>query len=142
VRVTPGGPDASRVHARNHSFDVGRQASFRDSDPCPSAIELVLGALGGDLVSGWRAEAGRQGIALEEIELTLGCRLDDPLRHLGVVGATGHAGIAAIEGTIYVTADAHAPDLEAAWREVRERSPLFTTLSRCVSVRLDLHVVH
>jgi hypothetical protein len=102
----------------------------------------VLGALGGDLVSGWRAEAGRQGIALEEIELTLGCRLDDPLRHLGVVGATGHAGIAAIEGTIYVTADARAPDLEAAWREVRERSPLFTTLSRCVSVRLDLHVVH
>jgi len=25
---------------------------------------------------------------------------------------------------------------------VRERSPLYTTLSRCVSVRLDLHVVH
>jgi hypothetical protein len=61
VRVTPGGPDASRVHARNHSFDVGRQASFRDADPCPSAIELALGALGGDLASGWRAEAERRG---------------------------------------------------------------------------------
>jgi len=142
VRVTPGGPEASRVHARNHSFDVGRQASFRDADPCPSAIELALGALGGDLASGWRAEAARRGIALDELELTLRCRLDDPLRHLGVVGASGHAGIAAIEGTIYVTAETGAGELEAAWREVRERSPLYTTLSRCVSVRLDLHVVH
>ena len=142
MRVTPGGPDASRVHARNHSFDVGQQASFRDADPCPSAIELALGALGGDLASGWRIEAQRRGIALEEIELTLRCRLDDPLRHAGVVGASGHAGIAAIEGTIYVTADRGEEELEAAWREVRERSPLFTTFSRCVAVHLDLHVIH
>jgi len=130
------------VHARNHSFDVGRQASFREADPCPSAIELALGALGGDLLSGWRNAAERLGLAVEEIELTLGCRLDDPLAHLGVVGAMGHAGIASIDGALYVTAEAGAAELEAAWREVRQRSPLYTTLSRCVNVNLRLHVVH
>jgi hypothetical protein len=142
VRVSGIGPDESRAYARTHAFAVGRQAGFREADPHPSAVELLLGALGGDLLGGWRVEAERAGVTLDALEASLTARLENPLRHLGVVGESGSAGIAGIRGTIYLTADATEADLRALWTEVLARSPLHSTLSRCTSLTLELRVVH
>jgi OsmC-like protein len=133
--------DESQAYARTHTFAVGRQASFRDLDRHPSAVELLLGALGGDLLSGWYAEAERAGVVLDGLEVSLSGRLDNPLRHLGVEGEAESAGIATIEGSLYVTADAGREALDALWVRVLERSPLYSTLSRCLALTLELRVI-
>lgn len=135
VRGTP--PAGSRAYARNHVFTIGAQAGFRDSDARPSAVELLLGALGGDLVEGWRTAAARAGVALTDIEVDLAGRLDNPLRHLGVVGEAGHAGLSAIRGTVYLGADIDDAALRRLWAEVVDRAPVHTTLSRCIEITIE-----
>ena len=88
----------ARAYARGQSFDVGSQASLRESDAQPSAVEYVLGALGGDLLCGLERAAEGQGIPLHAIEIALNGRLDNVLTHLGVVGEQGHPGFARNRG--------------------------------------------
>src|SRR5262245_13521552 len=93
--------DSARAYARSQSFDVHAQASLRERDPHPSAIEYLLGALGGDLACGFRAEAARRSLAIHALEISLSGRLDNVLVHLGVIGEEGHAGLKSIAGVAY-----------------------------------------
>jgi hypothetical protein len=141
VRVLRTDTQSVRAYARSQVFDVGSQASLRESDAHPSAVEYLLGALGGDLVDGFAREAGARGVELRAIEVALSGRLENILVHLGVRGEYGHAGFAAIDGTIYVDTDAEPRELDAAWQAALGRSPLFNTLSRCAAVAIDLRVM-
>ena len=141
VRVQRTAGRIARAYGRGQSFDVGSQASLREADAQPSAVEYVLGALGGDLVCGLERAAEGQGIPLDAIEITLNARLDNVLTHLGVVGEQGHPGFATIEGTAYVGSDAEEEAIQRAWQRTLDRSPLYHTLSRCASVTIALKVV-
>ncbi len=141
VRVQRSDGPETRVYARNHSFAVGRQASFDATDVQPSAVEYLLGALGGDLVAGFQAQAVRQRIPIDGLEMRLSGRLNNVLTHLGVVGEEGHPGFESITGTLYVGADAETQQLEAIWRTTLERSPVANTLKRCVALSLDLQIM-
>jgi hypothetical protein len=141
VRVQRTAEGHARVYARAQAFDVESQASLRESDPYPSAIEYALGAFGGDLLCGFQREAALRRLKVHAIELTLTGRLDNVLVHLGVIGEMGHAGFASIDGTIYVSTDAGESDIEDVWRASLERSPLFNTFSRCATVNVTLRVM-
>ena len=141
VRVERVGEQEAKVFSRNHVFVVGEQASFRETDPHPSALEYLLGALGGDLLRGFQIQAARQRVAVDALEVMLSGRLNNPLTHLGVVGETGHPGLESIQGTFYVSADADRSALEEMWRAALERSPLFNTLRRSVELSLELRVM-
>jgi OsmC-like protein len=141
VRVQRTGAGAARAYARAQSFDVGSQASLRESDPQPSAIEYALGALGGDLLWGLERAAESEGLTLHAVEVALKGRLENILVHLGVVGEAGHAGIAAIDGTIYVSTEGDAAALESAWQATLSRSPLYNTFTRCAAVSITLKVI-
>jgi hypothetical protein len=141
VRVRGTDLRAARAYARARSFDVGSQASLRESDPEPSAVEYALGALGGDLLLGLDRAAATAGLAVHAIEIALAGRLDNTLVHLGVIGEQGHAGFSAIDGTAYVSADADPIAIESAWRLALERSPLYNTFTRCASVSIRLAVL-
>jgi hypothetical protein len=134
-RVTP---EETRIYARNHAFAVGAQASLRDRDDHPSAIEYLLGALAGDLLHGFEVEAARRQIAVDAGEINLQGRLDNVLVHLGVIGESGHPGLASIIGTFYVSADVDEPVLLEIWQATLARSPLFHTLSKCAVVTIRL----
>ena len=131
----------SRAYTRNHTFSIGAQAGFRESDGSPSAVELLLGALGGDLIEGWRQAAGRAGLPLADVEVDLAGRLDNPLRHLGVAGEQGHSGVSTIRGTIYLGADISPEELRRLWAEVLDRAPVHATLSRCVEIVIEPRLV-
>ena len=139
IQRTPGG--AARAYARARSFDVGSQASLRESDDSPSAIEYAIGALGGDLVRGLERAAEAEGVPLHAIEISLNGRLDNILTHLGVVGEQGHPGFAAIEGTAYIGSDGEEDAIQRAWQRTLDRSPLYHTLTRCAAVTIALKVV-
>jgi hypothetical protein len=141
VRVQRAGAGVARAYARAQSFDIGSQASLRDSDPQPSAVEYALGALGGDLLCGLERTAERQGLRLYGLEIALRGRLDNILVHLGVVGEAGNAGFGAIDGTIYVSTDGEPAAIESAWQTTLQRSPLYNTFSRCAAVSFILKVI-
>jgi hypothetical protein len=48
ARVRGTGGNQATAYARNQTFAVCGQASFKEVDPHPSAVEYLLGALGGD----------------------------------------------------------------------------------------------
>ena len=141
VRVRPGQDGQAVASARSNLFTVCGQASFKEADPNPSAVEYLLGILGGDLLSGFAAQAKRSGVLLYALEVTVSGRLNNPLVHLGVIGEEGHPGFEEISGTFYVSADAEEADLESLWQETLRRSPLVNTLQRAVTLTLALRVI-
>ena len=141
VRVQRTEARTARAYGRGHAFDIGSQAGLRNLDDAPSAVEYVLGALGGDLVCGLERAAEGQGVPLHAIEISLNGRLDNILVHLGVVGEQGHPGLASIEGTAYVGSDAEEDAIQRAWQRTLDRSPLYHTLTRCAAITIALKVV-
>ncbi len=135
------GEGRATVYTRNHAFTVGGQASFREADAHPDAVEYLLGSLGGDLISGFVSHAARRGVEVDAMEASIFGRLNNPLVYLGVVGETGHPGFETISCTLYVSADADTATLEEIWQTTLARSPLVNTLNRCVSLTLNLRAV-
>ena len=140
ARVRGIGENKATAYARNQAFAVSGQASFKEVDPHPSAIEYLLGALGGDLITGFGAHAARRGIVVDALEASISGSLNNPLVFLGVVGETGHPGFETISGTLYVSTDADEPVLQEVWQETLARSPLVNTLQRCVTLSLELQI--
>ena len=141
VRVERMRDGEATVYARNHAFSIGQQAGFDVSGTHPSAVEYLLGALGGDLMSGFGTQAARQRVSIDGMEMKLSGRLNNVLTHLGVIGEQGHPGVESITGTLYVSSTADVSVVELLWRTTLERSPLVNTLKRCVTLSLDLRIV-
>ena len=141
VRVGRTAEQSARAYARGQAFELGSQASLRESDPNPSAVEYVLGALGGDLLIGLDRAASAAGVTVHAVEIALTGRLDNLLVHLGVIGEQGHPGFRAIDGTVYVSADSDPQTIESAWQRTLARSPLYNTLTRCADVTIRLAVM-
>jgi hypothetical protein len=141
VRVSWQAQARSTVYARNNSFSVERQASFKEADDQPAALEYLLGALGSDLIAGLVSELNRARIVLDALEISLAARLNNPLIFVGVIGEqTGHPGLETIEGKIYITAEADAAMLLKIWEATLARSPIFNTLQRCSGLTLNLEL--
>lgn len=141
TRVSWMGEGWATAYTRNHAFTVGGQASFREADAHPDAVEYLLGALGGDLISGFASHATRRGVEVDAMEASIFGRLNNPLVFLGVVGESGHAGFETISCTLYVSADADEKILEEIWQITLAHSPLVNTLDRCVGLTLNLQAV-
>ena len=135
------GEGRATAYTRNHAFTVSGQASFREADAHPDAVAYLLGALGGDLISGFASQATRRGVEVDAMEASISGRLNNPLVLLGVVGESGHPGFETISCTLYVSADADEKILKEIWQTTLARSPLVNTLDRCVGLTLNLHAV-
>jgi uncharacterized OsmC-like protein/TusA-related sulfurtransferase len=127
---------AARAFARNHSWAVGQPASFDTADAAPSAVEMLLAALGGCLAVGFAWRASKRGIEPRQVEISLSARAENILVFLGI-DEPGHPGLAEIEGTLYVDADAEPGRLEELWRDTLARSPVAQSLFRGTNIRID-----
>ncbi len=141
LRVRWNAAQVSTVYARNNAFIVGSPASFRDKDLHPSAIEYLLGALGADLTSGFQKNAQAEGITLDELEMALSGRLENPLVYVGVIGETGDPYVSEIDGTLYVSTDADEDLVRTVWQTTLERSPIANTLKRSAAIRIELRLI-
>ena len=138
VRVRRIDDRESRAYSGKSVFSVGRQASFSGEETIPTSVEYLLGALGGDLISGFQRSAAKRGVPIEGAEVVVTGRLDNPLVFLGVVGAKGSPSFDSITAVLYVGADAEERVLREIWASTLAMSPLVTTLERCL--RLDLKI--
>ena len=130
----------AKVFARNHSWIVGQPASFDTEDVAAGAIEHLLGALASDLAVGLQWRCSQQQVEVFNLELTLNARADNILVYLGLEDE-GSPGLTAIEGRLYVDADADEEALAGLWRETLRRSPLARTLARETPLAIELSKV-
>jgi hypothetical protein len=140
ARVRSLGKNEATAYTGTHTFSIGKQASFTQTAH-PTAVDYLLGALGGDLLSGLQAIASRYGVTIEEMEARISGRMNNPLVFLGVVGEQCHPGLEAITGTLYVSTDVSETVLQDLWRVTLSRSPLVNTLQRCVVLSLSLEQI-
>lgn len=142
VRVKSKEAARSSVLARRHQFSIGRAITFDREDPEISAMEMVIGAAGSDVLSTFRKIARERRIVLDELEAAVQGDLNNALTYLGVIGEEGDPSLRSL--TIKVYASTGAPDAEvrAAWSAALARSPLAATLGRCVDLKLDLQIAH
>lgn len=139
LRARSTGHMKSTVYCRNFSFDVGQPASFEEKDRHPSAVEYLLGALAGALATGFRTETARDGLAVDDIELTVRGRLDNVLAFLGI--EAGDPSVARIELKCFASSFDDEAKLREAWKRATERSPLAATLAKAVDLELKLAIV-
>lgn len=137
VRARATGPRSSRAYCRNFAIDVGQPASFDASDVHPSAVEVLLAALAGDLAATFKVEASRAGVVLDDVELVVRGRLTDVLAHLGV--GDGDPALSEVDVRCFAQTGADEAAVRAAWELACARSPVARTLHR--ACRLALAVV-
>ena len=67
ARVRFKGKNEATAYTGNHTFSIGKQASLTQTAH-PTAVDYLLGALGGDLLSGLQAIALRRGMTIDEMQ--------------------------------------------------------------------------
>src|SRR5436305_1604366 len=78
ARVRFSGKNAATAYTGTHVFPIGQQASFTQTAH-PTAVDYLLGALGGDLLCGLQTQAERRGVTIDEMEARVSGRLNNPL---------------------------------------------------------------
>ena len=139
LRARASGHLATTVYCRNFQWTVGQPASFEEQDAHPSAVEALLGALAGDLATGFATACAREGLEIDDIELTASGRLHDVMAHLGLSG--GDPSFARIEVKLFASTFADAAQVREAWAQVVARSPLAATLARATELETRIAIV-
>jgi hypothetical protein len=138
VRARCSGERRVRLVARDAVFEADGGASRPLHGESPAPLDLLLGALATELLAGFRREAARDGLALDDAELTLSAWLENPLVALGVVGESGSARIASIRGSLYASSTGEPSALAAALARASASGPIHSTLCRVADVGIEL----
>ncbi|MCB9884948.1 MAG: OsmC family protein [Planctomycetes bacterium] len=136
TRVRWTGGMQAKATVRNHSLAIGQPASFDVQDEAPSALELLLAALGGALNTGLQWRLSRQGIEVRNLEVVVKGRLADSLVFLGVT-EPGDPGLRALEVTIYADADCDLDKLQETLQETVRRCPVTRSLQRGTEIEIQ-----
>lgn len=131
----------AKVHSRNHTFIAGQPADFSAKVDAPSAIDYFLGALASDLTVGFKAQASRRNMEIDQMELTLKAGLENVLYHLELENE-GSPKIKRIEGKFYVSAPHSDEDLQNLWKSTLDRSPVYQTLKQSIEIDIPMTIVY
>lgn len=140
MRLRAGGRAKATAYVRKTSVEIGLPLQFDAEYDGVTALELVLAALGADLVNGLRELARRRRVEIHEVEALVGGRVNNPLTHLGVVGETGHPGLEQASVRLYVASDEDETTIRHLWDDVLARSPIVHTLRPGVALDIQLIV--
>lgn len=141
VRVKAEKALKAKVHSRNHTFVVGQPADFGSKVEAPSAIDYLLGALASDLTVGFKAQASRRKIEIDQLEVSIKAGLENVLYHLEIEDE-GSPRIQEIKGSFYVSSPHSEDDLEKLWENTLERSPIYQTIKQSVKIRIEFMIVY
>ncbi len=139
LRTRATGHQKATVYCRNFSWSLGQPASFEEKDAHPSAVEALLGALGASLATAYGTQCARQGLEVDDIELTVTGRLHNILAHLGL--EDGDPSFAGIEVRCYASTLDNEAATRAAFADVVARSPIAATLAKATTLTISFAVV-
>lgn len=139
MRVRSTGNLKSTVYCRNFSWDLGQPASFKDKDAHPCAVEALLGALGGALSSGFATDCAREGLEVDDVEITVRGRLRNILAHMGL--EEGDPSFAGIEVKCFASTMDDETKVRRVWEQTVARSSIAATLAKAVDLNIKFAVV-
>lgn len=139
VRTRSTGHQKSTVYCRNFSWHIGQPISFEEKDEYPCSIEALLGAMGGALASGFATECSREGLEIDDIEITVRGKLINVLAHVGV--EEGDPSFSGIEVKCFASTMDDEARVREAWERTVKRSPLAATLGKATRLNIKLMVV-
>lgn len=139
MRVRSTGNLKSTVYCRNFSWDLGQPASFKDKDANPCAAEALLGALGAALSTGFATDCAREGLEVDDIEITVRGKLHNILAHMGL--EQGDPALASIDVKCFASTMEDEDRVRRVWDQAVVRSPIAATLAKAVSLNLKFAVV-
>lgn len=139
MRARSTGHLKSTVYARNFSFEVGQPTSFEERDERPCALEYFLGALAGSLTTAFATECAREGLEVDDIEISLSGSLHNVLAHLGL--EAGDPSVQRIELKCFASTFDNEDKVKATWIRTVERSPLAATLAKAVDLQMKFALV-
>lgn len=139
MRVRSTGNLKSTVYCRNFSWDLGQPASFKDKDAYPCAVEAFLGSLGGALSSGFATDCAREGLEVDDVEITVRGKLRNILAHMGL--EEGDASFAGIELKCFASTMDDEAKVRRVWDRTVARSPIAATLAKAVDLNIKFAVV-
>ncbi|WP_051822221.1 sulfurtransferase TusA family protein [Desulfonatronum thiodismutans] len=139
MRVRSTGNLKSTVYCRNFSWDLGQPASFKDKDAYPCAVEALLGALGGALSSGFATDCAREGLDVDDVEITVRGKLHNILAHMGL--EVGDPSFAGIELKCFASTMDDEAKVRRVWDQTVARSPIAATLAKAVELNIKFAVV-
>jgi uncharacterized OsmC-like protein len=139
VRSRSTGHLKSTVYFRNFSFEVGQPASFEEKDVYPSAVEYLLAALAGALSTAFATECAKDGLEVDDIEISIRGKLKNVLAHLGI--EEGDPSFESIELKCFASTVDDSEKVRAAWQRAFDRSPLAQTLKQAVELKHKLAIV-
>lgn len=137
LRVTAPDADVAHVSVGHRQFSIGRPLEFDEASPRVAAIEYALGAVGGEIVNGLRAFAGRRRLPIDAVEAVVTGELTNALTYLEVVGEQGRPKIARIRVKVFVaTGDGAAT--RTLFEHMLDRLPLVCTLRAALALTIEL----
>lgn len=139
LRARSNGHLKSTVYARNFSFDIGQPASFEEKDKHPCAVEYLLGALAGSLSTAFATECAKNGLEVDDIEISISGCLENVLAHLGL--EEGDPSLREIELKCFASTFDDEDSVREAWERTIVRSPIAATLKKCVPLTLKFALV-
>ena len=139
LRARSTGHLKSTVYCRNFSFDVGQSASFEEKDNFPSALEYFIGALATSLTTSYSTESAKAGLDIDDIEISIRCKLKNVLAHLGL--EEGDPGISEINVKCFITTMDEKQKVLDIWKLTLDRSPIFATLKKATTINTKVNVV-
>lgn len=129
----------STVYCRNFSFNVGQAASFEEKDKYPSAVEYLIGALSASLSTAFSTEAAKAGLDIDDVEITIRCKLENVLAHLGV--EEGDPSISSIDMKCFITSMDEKQKIISVWEDMLNRSPIYKTLEKSTEIKVKINIV-
>jgi uncharacterized OsmC-like protein len=139
IRTRSTGHLKSTVYCRNFSFEVGQPASFEEKDKHPSALEYLMGALSASLSTAFSTESAKAGLRIDDVEITIRCKLNNILAHLGL--EQGDPSISSLDIKCFITSMDDEKEIKAVWEDTLNRSPLYATLLKATKITVKVNVV-
>ena len=129
----------SEATIRGHAIPMDEPLQLGGGDTAPNMVEVVLGAYGCCLTTGFVAQAGMQGIELEGVDIELSGDLDLQC-FLGLQSPKNLSpGYTEVRATIKLTAPgATEEQLRTLYETVVASSPVGGIIERPVSVKAEL----
>ncbi len=139
LRVRSSGAMQSTVYHRNFQWTVGQAASFEERDAHPSAVEVLIGALAASVSTGFATECARDGLEVDDIEITAKATLHSVTAHLGL--DDGDPSLREARLRCFATSFDDEAAVRAAWDRAVARSPIVATLSKAAEIELKLVIM-
>ena len=125
----------SEATVRDFTLTSDEPTLLGGTDTAANPVEQLLASLGNCLAVGYAANAAIAGIEIEDMQITLEGDLD---LHTFLGLRDENAGYESIRVKVDITSDATDDQLQALHEKVVDSSPVGHSLSRPVTVQIDL----